>query len=115
MPTETRRICFSNAEVADAIEHFAKATKFPMPPGKIAECKIDAHGPLMAALTVRHMAEGSSRIARFDKNTIAAALIRFCIEKKIPIPRSAEKSVEAQGDGVALILRVGGTAQGAAA
>jgi len=115
MPTETRRIHFSNAEVADAIENFAKATKYPMPPGKIAECKIDAHAGLAAILTVHHVAEGSTRTARFDNNAIAAALIRFCIEKKIPIPKSAEKSVEAQGNGVVLILRIGGAAQGAAA
>ena len=115
MPTETRRISFSNAEVAEAIEHFAKATKFPMPAGKIVECKIDAHGALAATLTVQHVAEGTNRTARFDKNTIAAALIRFCIEKKIPIPKSAEKFVEAHGDGVVLVLHVGGAAQGAAA
>lgn len=115
MPTETRRITFSIRELVEAIAHFAKATKYPMPPGKIIDCKVETSGAVAATLTIQHMAEGATRTARFDNNSIAAALIHYCIEKKIPIPRSAEKSVESAGNGVVLSLRIGGTAQGAAA
>ena len=115
MPAEKRTICFTNDEVADALERFARATKHPMPQGKITACKIESGGALFATLTIQHMAEGSTQTARFDKNSIAAALIRYCIEKKIPVPKSAEKFVEAQNSGVTLIMNIGEACQGAAA
>lgn len=115
MPTETRRITFSSHELVEAIAHFAKATKYPMPPGKVTGCQIDQHGAVSATLTIQHMAEGSTRTARFDNNSIAAALILYCIEKKIPIPKAAVKSVQSDGKYMALILRIGEAAEGAAA
>ena len=107
MPVETRRIAFSEGEVIDAIGQFAKATHHPMPPGKITACEITNKSGFAATVTVSHMADGSSHAVRFDSASTAAALIRYCIEKKIPIPKAAEKSVEPQGNGLALILQLG--------
>jgi len=106
MPSELRRIVFSESEIIEALDRFAKATRHAMPAGKITACRIDSKSALSATLTVQHMAEGSTHTVRFDNASIAAALIRYCIEKKIPIPRASEKSVEAQGPGVALILNL---------
>jgi len=111
VPTEFRRITFSDSELTEAIDRFAKATRYPMPPGKITECRIETKVGLALVVTVNHMAEGSVNTVRFDQPSLAAALIRFCIEKKIPIPKSAEKSVEAHGNLISLILRLGGTPQ----
>lgn len=110
MPTETRKIVFSDIELAEAIERFAKATRHAMPPGRVTACRIDAKIGLSAMLTVTHLADGSSNTVRFDQPSIAAALIRYCMEKKIPIARSSEKTVEAIGSGVALTLRMGNAA-----
>jgi hypothetical protein len=107
MPVEIRRISFSEGEVIDAIGHFAKATRHPMPPGKITACEINSKVGLAVTVTVNHMADGSSHAVRFDSASVAAALIRYCIEKKIPIPKAAEKSVEALSNGLALILQLG--------
>ncbi len=104
---------FSDIELADAVEHFAKATRYPMPPGKITQCRVDTKVGLALIVTVNHKADGSVNTVRFDQASIAAALIRFCIEKKIPIPKSAEKSVEAVGQAVSLTLRLGGAPQAA--
>jgi len=107
MPTEIRKIVFSPAELAEALDHFAKATHHAMPPGKIAACEIDSKNALSVAVTVHHMAEGSTHTVPFDNPSVAAALIRYCIERKIPVPKAATKSVEAEGPGVALILTLG--------
>lgn len=115
MPTETRRIEFSTAELVEAITSFAKTTRFPLPPGKVVGCQIDRHGAVAVTLTIQHVAEGAKRTARFDNNAVAAALIRYCIDKKIPIPKSAEKSVESDGKSMILTLRIGAAAPGAAA
>ena len=109
VPIELRKITFSDGELGEAIERFAKATRYPMPPGKITECRVETKVGLTLIVHVNHMVDGSEHTVRFDQATVAAALIRFCIEKKIPIPKTAEKSVEAHGQTVSLILRLGGT------
>jgi hypothetical protein len=110
MPTELRKIVFSNSELIDAIEGFARHTKKSMPAGKVVGCRVDGKDRITIALSVHHPAEGSKHTVTFDHASIAAALIRFCMEKKIPMPRTAEKSVERSGDGVALTLKIGGPA-----
>ena len=102
MPVEARRIMFTEDEVIEALAHFAKATKHPMPTGKIAACEINTKVDLAAIVTVIHPADGSTNTVRFDNASVAAALIRYCIEKKIPMPKAAEKSVEAQGNALTL-------------
>ena len=109
MSIELRKITFSDGELGEAIDRFIKATRYSMPPGKITECRVETKAGLALIVHVGHMADGSENSVRFDQATLAAALTRYCIEKKIPIPRTAEKSVEAQGQMVSLILRLGGT------
>lgn len=98
---------FGQDEVIEALAHFAKATKHPMPSGKITACEINTKVDLAAVVTVTHLADGSTNTVRFDNASVAAALIRYCIEKKIPMPKAAEKSVEAQGKALTLILKLG--------
>lgn len=109
VPIELRKITFSDGELSEAIERFAKATRYPMPAGKIAECRVESKAGLALIVRVYNVADGSEHTVRFDQATVAAALIRFCIDKKIPIPKTAEKSVEAHGQTLSLILRLGGT------
>lgn len=106
VPIETRKIYFSESELIDAIEGFAKHTKRGMPPGKTVACGINGAGNLSVSLTVQNLADGVSATARFDHAAVAAALIRYCIGKKIPLAKAAEKSVQADGAGVALNLRI---------
>lgn len=107
MPIEIRKIAFSPAELTEALDHFAKATHHAMPPGKITACEVDSKSALSVMVTVQHMAEGSTHAVPFDNSSVAAALIRYCIERKIPVPKAATKSVEAEGPSVALILTLG--------
>jgi len=109
VPIELRKITFSGGELGEAIERFAKATRYPMPSGKITECRVETKTGLTLIVRVDHMADGSEHTVRFDQATIAAALTRYCVDKKIPIPKTAEKSVEAHGQTLSLIIRLGGT------
>ena len=107
MPIETRKISFSQLELSDAIERFAKSTKRAMPPGRIVGCAIGANGGgVTVSMTVKNSADGASGTVRFDHASVAAALIRYCMETKIPLAKAAEKSVQAEGAGVALTLRI---------
>ncbi len=106
MPIEIRKIIFSEAELIEAIEGFARNMRRTMLPGETVACSIDGTNDLSVSLTVQNLADGTSATTRFDHVAVAAALIRYCIGEKIPLAKAAENSVEAEGTGIALTLRL---------
>ena len=54
--------------------------------------------------------EDEPKVAEIPASTVAAALISYCMEKGIPIPRQSHKSVQQLGDNIALVVRVGSQA-----
>jgi len=104
VPSETRNIVFSQNELLEAIGRYVKHVRHPMPAGKITRCHIEPDGNV--SVIVDHNADGSNHVVEFSHAMVAAALIRFCIEKSIPIPRKSEKTVHGEADGMALNFRI---------
>lgn len=106
MPREDRRITFSYDEVYKAIFSLCVQRELKKPPAGI----IMAVEPSMAdasRVSVRienPLTSAPVMFMEYSMDYLAAALMLYCRTCRIPLPKTAEKSVELGQDGV--ILRV---------
>ncbi|HYC05144.1 MAG TPA: hypothetical protein VEB20_01505 [Azospirillaceae bacterium] len=103
MPTEIRHIIFTNDEVMRAVVEYHKRTANPLPPGNVIRCapeKVDQQ--IKLSLHVALDADGARQILVLEEPVLAAALIFYCIQNKIPLPTKAAKSLQMVGEQVAL-------------
>lgn len=118
MPTELRHILFRPGEVTLAIREYHRRMKTPLPPGTVvrcgAECE-DAGGSVRFRLVLApDPTEGAPHQAGDDARrevvvegpALAAALILFCHDRRIPLPATADKSLQRFGEQVGLVVTI---------
>src|ERR1043166_2502669 len=105
MPTEFRRIVFSNAEFHEAIITYPGEGKTALGTGSVRSARFadENRDRLIVVMHDRPSVEPQERT--LPTPFVAAALLRYCIAKRIPIQRSAQKSITVSGDNIALDLR----------
>lgn len=104
MPMELRKIFFSNEEVEVATRSYCITTGKPLPPAdrmyatfkddieamvSLHFCRLDRCDPIVVNLTCAEVRE---------------ALVGFCKEVRIPLPRAGKKVLWPQSDGIALMI-----------
>src|SRR5690242_17491420 len=104
MPSELRHILFRPAEVVQAIREYQVKLQQPLPSGLVVDYGPDTDGaggavrfrmsiafnhgkPSLEPKTVRQEMV-------IEPTTLAAALILYCKDRKIPLPASADKSLQ---------------------
>lgn len=102
MPTEYRRMVFPNRELRQALTQYGGEGRDPFPPGDIISVSLPKGGGDTVQVTVLDTARNVTFTADFPVAQIAAALIRYCIENKVPIPKKSRKSLRLMGDNLAL-------------
>ncbi|OYQ37679.1 hypothetical protein CHU95_00495 [Niveispirillum lacus] len=104
MIVDSRHIMFSPEAIREAVKTFRDLFPTKQPPGLLGPIMIRSRDPLV--LGVKIQATGSSlyREVEMDESEVAAMLILFCRKIKIPLPRTASKSIEVDGDNIALIV-----------
>ena len=107
MPSERRFIVFTSEEAIDAIARFSKMLDTPLFRGKPTELHVRKNPQVRAILEVEK--RGGEEIETIDLNSshLAAALINFCRELRIPLPRKAKKELDVSGEQLVLRLKVG--------
>ena len=92
MPTEERRIIFTNEEVVGAIQALYHRAKEVFPPGNIWNVAISEDNGCQIDCDV---VDGKGRRDRVTLagERLAAALILHCILNKIPLPAKAQKAL----------------------
>ncbi len=110
MPSEHRQIVFARNELDAAIAAYRESHDDSIPEGRITECSIDAHTRIAVMVGFLEDGEDAPKVAEISASTVAAALISYCMEKGIPIPRQSHKTVQQLGDNIALVVRVGSQA-----
>jgi hypothetical protein len=112
MPSELRHILFRPTEVIEALRSHQARIGQPIPRGQVLDS-----GPEGTGSSIRFRLQLSPEPADafaaglktlrqefvFDAPTLAAALIHYCRDRKIPLPVNAEKSVQQFGEQVGLI------------
>jgi hypothetical protein len=99
---EYRQIVFSNDEVIRAIVAFDNEQEARLPPGNIVACTLSRSAPLVARITLQEIYGNEDHSVELNVSYLAAALIHACIDARIPIPKSAEKSLTTVGQTLSL-------------
>lgn len=102
MPTEYRRVVFSNQELIQALVAYQSEDDQPVPAGDIVSVAILESPASTVRITLLDTARNATFTADFAASHIAAALIRYCIEHRVPIPRNSRKSLRMLADNIAL-------------
>ena len=112
MPTEFRRLVFHGDEHLDALAVVPGRPEDPLPAGRIVGYEVVSKPEVTVRVEIEPeeqddptASQGAGRLSvTLEPAFVAAALIRFCIRRGIPMSRRAEKSLELEGDCLALSL-----------
>jgi len=105
MPNEFRFLVFSESEAANAMASFAPKAGKRLPQGSIKGVEVKTEQDPPSAALVIAPDEGGSKNFDFSAGEVTAALIGWCINHKVPLPRDGEKVLEALHGSLA--LRIG--------
>lgn len=91
MAREERTIMFYPAEVHQALAGFAQRHNRVMPPGELEALEFDPRREPALKLKLRSATQPNSM--EFRRAEVAAALILYCRDKRIPLPKNCHKQL----------------------
>ncbi len=105
MPREDRRIIFEFQETYKALYALSmqKELRTP-PPGLVAAVVAHPTDPTKVLVRIENPHKNMAQDVEFTRDFLAASLMLYCRTCRIPLPKTAQKSVELAPDNV--ILRV---------
>ena len=108
MATEIRRITFTNRELIAAILAHCRAGWRDLPPGPVTVAEVDKEIGVTLSFETFNVQTDAKAVAQFklDQNEVGAALLRYCMANRVPIPKSARKSLQVIGDSVSLMIMI---------
>ncbi len=106
MVTEFRRLVFSPQELQSAVGIFNAEKVSKLPQGKIVDLVVIAEPKLGARVQVNMSADTDDLEVSLDAAYLGAAMLYQCMRDRIPIPKAPKKTVEQDGDGLALVFSV---------
>jgi hypothetical protein len=107
MPTEIRHLTFSHDEVLEALVNYNKMAREKLAAGSIVGWQLVQLGDWFANVSIRERDRDDPQTMVFKPEVVAAALIRYCVVKGIPLPRRGDKSIAPVGDNLCLTIRIG--------
>ncbi len=93
MPTEIRRLIFTEPELMEALTQFISSERTAVEPGRVIAIEIATQDPA----SIKCRVQGRSGVQNnqiFDAVFMCAALIAWCMKNKVPLARSAKKQVK---------------------
>ena len=102
MITERRQIVFSNQMLIQALAAFDRQHERQFVPGKAVTCTVSEDDPVRVTISFGAENDPTQSSLEFETNRLAAALLRYCMRHKIPIPKRAKKVLRPAGDGLSL-------------
>jgi hypothetical protein len=104
--TETRYITFPKDALVAAIMVLNSGGQRSLPPGKVEGCGIRADPDIVVSISIRDENTGELKQTDFPAETVGAAMIAYCRQVSVPLPRTAEKSLAVAGDNLMLCVHV---------
>ena len=105
MPTEFRRIVFSHAELREALASYRNEEQVTLPAGQLRRVRFADESHSRLSLGMYDPLADKMVDVEIGAAFAAAALLRYCIARRIPIQRSAQKALALAGESLALDLR----------
>ena len=107
MASEYRLIFFDQNELCRALIEYNRQRRTPFPPGNLKKVVIDRDSLHVTIQIDRDSGETAS--VSFDPSSIAAALIVYCRERKIPLPAKSAKEMRLVADRLCFLIRIKGS------
>jgi hypothetical protein len=105
--SEYRLIFFRESEMVRAIGAFVRMQKKPLPIGTIARMVFDEAD---CSMTLHLEPDTGGKVERsFTQSEVAAALIGYCKDVRIPLPRSGTKELRVISNRPAFLIRERGS------
>ena len=103
MPGEIRLVIFNDAEVVIALTEFRKRRREPLPSSQDVAVTLRDKPRILVTLAIVPEGKKMPLEIVFEGEELAAALIMYCIDRKIPLPATGvSKTIRLVGDSVAL-------------
>ena len=106
MPTENRDILFSENEVKIALMQFSARKGLNFTVENITDFKMTNNDDIKIDLKIFEAKSGKTGTVRYAHPEIAAALMRYCMFLKIPLPKAGKKSLQSGKDGLFLNIKI---------
>lgn len=107
MPKEVKNIYFSSIELRKALAKFSsKRNKF-FDYSDIDDLTITDKPTINISCKVDEYLEFDDNNISFSEPEIAAALLSFCMDCKIPLPKTATKELHGNSNEVFLVIKLG--------
>lgn len=97
MPTEERLIIFNPPEVMEAMKDFMHRKNRPMPRGKLEGITFTPDEEQALVLDISAPGSQIPQKIAFRHAEVAAALIMYCKERTIPLPKDSKTLVAREG------------------
>ena len=104
MPKEYRKMVFSEDELKQAIAVFGNLNGSILPQDEITAVELNNTPERFVRVEYTTTAQSGASELSLSRNQVASALIAFCRDQNIPIPRSSLKNLKVDGVEVSLFL-----------
>lgn len=101
MPIEMRRVVLTQGEFNQALRDFMSVNEQMFKGASLLDSSIRRADPLEISIAVQTR-EGHQNSLSLGGPHLAAVLIKYCIDHRIPLPRQSTKSVKKVSAGIAL-------------
>ncbi len=106
MPMELRKLFFQAGELQAAAVSHCLRSRMTLPDANITgvETQDNADAMLILRFSPDNPADRDQVVLNQDE--VAAALIRYCKDNQIPLPRRGQKALSAEDGGISLLVNV---------
>lgn len=107
MPVELRKVMFSEDELRAAVIDYCLRSKIRLPEANIERIVVGEDPE--SCVTLKYYDTDNPNDAddvKLSRDQVAAALIRYCGEQKVPLPRAGRKILQTSDEGVALLINI---------
>ncbi len=106
MPQEIRKLAFSEEELKVVTYDYCLRTNIHM--SACAMESLETTSNPEAAVILKYAPEdpAETKQIKLGRDQVGAALIRYCMDHKIPLPRLAQKVLQVQNNEVALMVSI---------
>ena len=104
MISEIRYLMFEEQDLLRAMIEYRKSKNQPLPAGLIVEFKVQRKQPMTCTLSICKDETGKKADVIFTNDIMRAALISYCMYKKVPLPVKAVKDLQMFGERIGLLV-----------
>ena len=114
MRSEFRRVLVTNNELIEAIHDYSEVSRDKLPPGIIPTCTPVSEAEVAVRLELVDQRSDETQVVELSPEVLGAALLRYCVRNRIPMPKSATKAIQIHGHEVSPNVEVEGRLKRAA-